>query len=344
MSQPSDQQDSNEESTNLEEISQAGRGNTTRRRLLASGAAAWATVLAGCSGGGDGEGTSTETATQSEPEPEPTETPEPSPQPENYVVTAETGTGSEGVPESAQFVSACSSTRRFVPGMHAIFYVGIYDPDTGEQLTDEDLDAVNVSIDDETVELGWAGDDEENPAQEWAGSWTIPEGTETDSLSYTVEVTDGDANYRDVGILENSIEIIEYDDPSNYVVTTDTYYNHSSVEASNGFVGSCSPERQFTNDMEITFAIGIYDSTTGELVGNDTLDSVTVESADGSFDPVELTWQSGEEEDSTAQWNGSFQPNSLATGTYDYEVIVSNPGRDVYNVGIASAQFTIIEV
>ena len=343
MSKPTNQTDVKEESTPSDKLSQeqTERGSTTRRRLLASGAAAWATVLAGCAGG-DGEETPTETETETEPEPEPTETP--SPQPENYVVTAETGTGSQGVPQSAQFVSACSATRRFVPGMHAIFYIGIYDPETGEQLTDDDLDAVNVSINGETVELSWAGDDEENPAQEWAGSWTIPEGTETGSLTYTVEVSNGDANYRDVGILENSIEIIEYDDPTNYVVTTNTYWNGSPVESANGFVGGCAPERQFSQEMDVTFVIGIYDSTTGELVGSDMLDSVTVESADGSFDPVELSWQSGEAEDQTAQWNGTLETESLGAETYSYEVVVSDSERDVYNVGIAEAQFSIIEV
>ena len=343
MSQSSGHSGSSEESTNSNGLSEerTSRSNTTRRRLLASGAAAWATVLAGCAGGGDGGDTPTDTETESDPDPNPDSTE--SPQPESYVVTAETGTGSEGVPGSAQFVSACSATRRFVPGMQAIFYVGVYDPDTGEQLTDEDLDAVNVNVGGETVELAWAGDDEENPAQEWAGSWMGPEGTETGSLSYTVEVTNGDANYRNVGILENSIEIIEYDDPSNYVVTTNTYWNGTPVESANGFVGGCAPERQFSQEMDVTFVIGIYDSVTGELVGSDTLDSVTVESADGSFEPVELSWQS-ETEDQTAQWNGTLETENLAPETYGYEVVVSDPGRDTQSVGIAQAQFSIIEV
>ena len=343
MSQSSGHSGSSEESTNSNGLSEerTSRSNTTRRRLLASGAAAWATVLAGCAGGGDGGDTPTDTETESDPDPNPDSTE--SPQPESYVVTAETGTGSEGVPGSAQFVSACSATRRFVPGMQAIFYVGVYDPDTGEQLTDEDLDAVNVNVGGETVELAWAGDDEENPAQEWAGSWMVPEGTETGSLSYTVEVTNGDADYRNVGILENSIEIIEYDDPSNYVVTTNTYWNGTPVESANGFVGGCAPERQFSQEMDVTFVIGIYDSVTGELVGSDTLDSVTVESADGSFEPVELSWQS-ETEDQTAQWNGTLETENLAPETYGYEVVVSDPGRDTQSVGIAQAQFSIIEV
>ena len=310
-----------------------GGPSTTRRRLLLSGAATWATVgLAGCT---DSNDTST---------PASNETATPQPQPENFVVTAETGTGSEGVPADASFASACAATRRFVPGMQVIFYVGIYDPDTGDQLTDDDLDSVSVNVEGgPTVDLGWAGDDEENPAQEWAGSYVLPDDTETGTMPYTVEVTDGDANFQTVGILEDSFEVIEYSNPTNYVVTTDTWWDNAAPEESVGFVGGCGPERQFTQDMDVTFVIGVYDGSNGEIVGSDTLDSVTIESTDGSFDPVELSWTpSSEDED--AQWSGTLDTADLSTGSYGYEVVVTNGDSDFYNVGIASNQFTIIEV
>ncbi|WP_436925049.1 hypothetical protein [Halosimplex amylolyticum] len=312
----------------------------TRRRVLAGGAASWATVaLAGCPGG-DGETDTAQPADTDTPTDTPTATPEP--EPENYVVTAETGTGE--VPEGAAFASACSATRRFVPGMMVVFYVGIYDPETGDQLTDEDLDSVVVNVDGgPEVELGWAGDDEENPADEWGGSWTVPEDMEPGTVPYTVEVTDGDANFHTVGILEDAIEIIEYSNPTNYVVTTETFWNGSPQEAANGFVGGCVPERQFSREMDVTFAIGVYDGSSGDLVGGDTLDSVTVESTDGAFDSVELEWQEGGEE-STAQWTGTLETESLEPGSYGYEVVVTNGDANYYDVGIASNQFTIIEV
>jgi len=336
MSQPKDQTSSSGGSVSSDELSTESptRGSTTRRRLLAAGAATWATVLAGCSGNGDdGDDNNTGDSDGS------------SAQPENFVVTAETGTGSEGVPESAQFASSCSATRRFIPGMQVIFYVGIYDPDTGDQLTDEDLSSVNVNVDGgETVELGWAGDDEENPAQEWAGAWTVPEDTEPGSISYTVEVSNGDANYRSVGILENSIEIIEYADPTNYVVTTNTYWDGSAPEDyGDGFIGSCSPERQFSQEMDVTFVIGVWDSATGEQVGSDGLDSVTISSTDGAFSDVELSWQADTEEEDP-QWYGALETEDLEPGTYGYEVMVTNSGSDFHNVGIATNQFSIVEV
>lgn len=312
----------------------------TRRRLLTAGAATWTTVaLAGCPQG------STDNDTDGEDQADPTSTATPEPQPENYVVTAETGTGSSGIPESAGFASACSPTTRFVPGMQVIFYIGIFDPETGDQLTDEDIGGVSVNVDGgPTVELGWAGDDEENPAQEWAGSWTIPEDTEPGSMSYTVEVSNGDANYRNVGILENSIDIIEYSDPTNYVVTNHTYAI-SAPEEDVGFVGACGPERQFTADMKVGFLVGVYDSSTGEVIGNDTLDAVTIEFPDESFGPVELSWAGDDEEHPADEWGGSLDtPSDIAPGTYSYTINVTNGADNIYNVGIAANEFTIIEV
>jgi len=328
-----------------QERSQQTDEGTSRRRLLAGGAASWATVaLAGCGNNNDTpteaqENTPTATPTDTA---EPTATATPAPQPENYVVTVETGTGE--VPEGAAFASACSATRRFVPGMMVVFYVGIYDPETGEQLTDEDLESVVVNVDGgPEVELGWAGDDEENPAQEWGGSYTLPDDISTGSYSYTVEVTDGDANFRTVGILEDSFEVIEFADPTNYVVTTNTYWNgHPAPEYTNGFVGTCAPEREFSQEMDVTFVIGIYDGSSGDPVGGDTLDTVTVESTDGAFDPVDLSFQSGE--DTTPQWNGTLETEGLSAGTYGYQVVVSGSDANFTNVGIASNQFTIIEV
>jgi hypothetical protein len=302
---------------------------TTRRRLLATGAATWATVgVAGCMGGNDesdGGGGGDSSGAR------------------NYVVTAETGAGSEGVPETAGFISACSASRRFVPGMQVVFYVGIFDPETGEQLTDEDLNSVVVNVEGvQNVELGWAGDDEENPADEWGGSFVLPEDVETGSYSYTVEVSNGDANYRTVGILEDTFEVIEQSNPTNYVVTTETWWNNQSPEGTS-FVGSCAPERQFTQDMDVTFVIGVYDGSSGGIVGSDTLDAVTIESTDGAFDPVELSWNEGGE-DSEPQWSGTLDTADLSPASYGYEVVVTNGDANYHNVGIASNQFTIIEL
>jgi len=353
-----------------QDSNQQSDSGTSRRRLLAGGAASWATVgLAGCPGGDTATDTpaqeNTPTATPADTA-EPTDTATPVPQPENYVVTAETAAGSEGVPGNAGFVSACSASRRFVPGMQIIFYVGIYDPDTGEQLTDEDLDGVVVNVDGgPEVELGWAGDDEENPAEEWGGSTVLASDMSTGSYTYTVEISGGDGDFRTVGILEDSFEVIEYDDPSNYIVDAATHWSGGpgdTPDYTNGFVGACAPEREFTPEMDITFVIGIYDSLSGNVVGANglvdpssgeqiedsgdmALDSVTVVSPDGAFEDISLQWVHGrDDENTTPQWNATLETENLSPGSYPYEVRISDESRDRFDVGIASAQFSIIEV
>ncbi len=315
------------------------RAATTRRRLLVGGAATWATVgLAGCGGNAQSDTTTTTTSGGS------TDTGTAQNQAANYVVTAETGTGE--VPEGATFASSCSATRRFVPGMMVVFYVGIFDPETGNQLTNDDLQSVSVNVDGgPTVDLEWAGDDEENPAQEWAGTWTIPEGTEPGTFSYTVQVQDGDANFATVGILEDSLEVIEFSNPTNYIVSTETHWEgHPAPDYGNGFIGACTPERQFSTEMDVSFRIGVYNGNSGEFVGSDTLSSVRVESADGAFDPIQLEYLTGEEENTAEQWYGVLETENLSPGTYGYEVVASDSGGNFVNVGIASNQFTIIEL
>jgi hypothetical protein len=215
------------------------------------------------------------------------------------------------------------------------------------------------------VELGWAGDDEENPAQEWGGSTVLPSDMSTGSYTYTVEISGGEGNFRTVGILEDSFEVIEYDDPTNYIVDAATHWNHGPSDTpdyTNGFVGACAPEREFTPEMDVTFVIGIYDSLSGNVVGANglvdpstgeqiedsgdmALDSVTAVSPDGAFEDVTLEWfHARDDENGSPRWEATLETENLGPGTYPYEVRISDQSRDRIDVGIASAQFSIIEV
>ncbi|MGM0372788.1 MAG: hypothetical protein ACQEQJ_09865, partial [Halobacteriota archaeon] len=102
----------------MEPDSNAGIGsNLSRRKFVAGTAAGFATVsLAGCTDG-NGEPTTTEEA-----------------DPENYVVTDDVIVSSSYVPANAGFAQACSPSRMFAPEMHPVFKIGVYDPETGEQL------------------------------------------------------------------------------------------------------------------------------------------------------------------------------------------------------------------
>lgn len=353
---------------------------TTRRRLLAGSAATWATAsVAGC-GGGDGDTTTSpgsdqgSTATDTPTETETTTNAEP--QPENYVVTAETWAGGEGVPASIGFVSACATTNTFVPGMQVVFFVGVFDPATGDKLGSDTLDGVTVNVGDgtQTVDLSWSDENgfaTEGEGSNWVGSWTIPEDIEPQDLSYTIEVSGGDGNFENVGVLTDSIAVVAFDDPTNLIVDTETRWNgHPAPDYTNGFVGACAPERHYSSEMDVTFVVGVYDSTNGHLVGsdglyqyaaeppedglqvddetspyNDGIDGVTVVSPDDAFDDIELEWtDAADDENGFPRWFATLETEDLDPGTYSYEVQVTDETTGRIETGIAADNFTIVEI
>jgi len=149
--------------------------------LLASGAATWATVaIAGCSGGNNDETTTGTTETTQPDTDTETQTEEPAAEPENYVVTTETWSGGEGVPASISFMSSCARSDTFVPGMQMVFFVGIFDPETGEKVGADELGGVQVNVGDgmQTVDMEWTDENSHatrNEGNNWVGSFTIPE-------------------------------------------------------------------------------------------------------------------------------------------------------------------------
>lgn len=313
-----------------------------RRKFVAGGAAGWASVaIAGCTGGdGNGNGGTTTEPTDTETEPvtdteTETETETPEPQPENYVVIDEMRTGSEFIPEgTGGFASACAPSRRFAPGMQAVFYIGVYDPDTGDPIGPDNVDSVQINLNiGQTVELAWAED-----AGEWHGSWIIPEGTEAQEVTYTVDVAT-DAETTHVTALESKFSIIDYSAPAeSYVVTAQTY--HTSTLGDTGseseFVSSCNPDYTFDPTGQVGFDIGIW-HVSGEIVtpDDDVVDSaqvafpdldVTLELAWGLEEDVE--WMPGEH-----AWNAVWKeiPDDLS-GEYTYEVQISGvDGNEEFN-------------
>ncbi|MFB6110237.1 MAG: hypothetical protein ABEJ60_05110 [Halodesulfurarchaeum sp.] len=314
---------------------------------MAAGAATWVTAsVAGCAGNG-GNTTTQQTTTAK--------------QPETYVVTDEMATGGAfGI----SFASSCSPTRLFAPGMEAIWEINVYDPDTGKQLTDEDLSAVKVNIDNgPTVTTKWAGDDKEHPAPYWEGSWNIPKDAKTGKWTYTIEVQKKtDANFISVGEATGSFTV-QKDEMPNFYVSTETYWNggpDAVPEGTNGFVGTCAPEREFFPSMDPTFFVQIYATETGKLVGakneknskvkavsDTTVKNVTVRFPNtDKFSDLDMTWVPGTAEHSTPHWKATLsEPKTLPTGTYKYEIDIAgvNEKEDVRMVGAATDQFTVIK-
>ncbi len=317
--------------------SKAPGADLSRRKFVAGSAASFATVaIAGCSGE-DGEPTPTE-----EPTEEPTTA---EPQPENYVVTDDIIVSSDGVVANYGFAQACSPSRRFAPGMHPVFKVGVYDPETGEVLGNDTLDSVAVNIDGyETVELAWSGDDEEHPADEWSGSWAIPEDAEAGSVTYTVEVSGGDdANFEKVGILESQFTIIEYS--QSLIVRDDVYAGSAGIPENNAFVSSCQPERLFAPGMMAGFDVAVYEGSTGNPVGptGSDIEGVIpgIESMTINFEDrdktIECEWSAAENDEGEMvdfYWNGTwFIPEDVETGTVNYTIDVVTDGTVIDTPG-----------
>ena len=316
----------------------------TRRSFIATGAAVWATAsLAGCTGSNAPEQAA---AIDSE-------NVEAAQEAKNYVVTDDIGAGSQGVPNAA-FMSACAPTRKFVPGMQAVWYIGVYDPETGEHVTNDTIDTMQVEFTNrnwDPVELTWAGDDEEHPSDEWNGSTVLPSDADPGTVQYQLTVSGGDGNYQNVGVVASEFEVLGLEDTVTLAVSNYTYAI-SSPARSNGFVSACGPEWQYAPGMTIAFAANVFDAQTGKEPGPDLIEGVRVRfptgkrpdmNGIGGFTPIELEWQGGDGEHADEVWEGTLElPEDARTGTYEYEIFVDAPARDIHDVGIATDTFTVI--
>jgi hypothetical protein len=176
-----------------------GSDAVTRRRLVASGAAAWATVsLAGCRYITD-PGVDTPAATDT---PTPTVTTEttttdtpvgPTPTPDPDATPTETPTPSPTpTPTTAPpTTTACASIGEFAPGMDVGLHVGVYDSQTGEPLGDDDLRAVTVEFPEADYgrrELNWHGDHERYDEQTWGTKIVTDPDAQPGTYRYEVAV------------------------------------------------------------------------------------------------------------------------------------------------------------
>ncbi|MFW5918787.1 MAG: hypothetical protein ACOCSF_01145 [Halanaeroarchaeum sp.] len=269
-------------------------------------------------------------------------------------------TGSEGIPETAGFVSCNSPTRQFSQGMMALWDIGIYNPDTGEIADPELVESVQISMssgdvsaaDGQTVEASWKGDAEEDPHDYWVGSWEIPGDAETGTVEYDIEVstTEGDSHL--VGIAANEFSIIEFRD--NLIVQT----HPKSVEdnSGDGYQNSCGPEWQFVPGQDVYIVAEIWNPRnpdTHAAPSGDTwegiVDSVTLTFPDGEFDSMEMEFAADPEADDIAEADRVFEatlelPDDVEPATYDYEVEVESSAEGILDTTSAISTFNVIDV
>ncbi|QPV64196.1 hypothetical protein I7X12_06115 [Halosimplex litoreum] len=183
-----------------------GDGRVTRRRLMAAGAATWATAsVSGCQyitdpGTGDDDTdtptVTTETTTTDDPVGPATPTPDSGEETDDSAATPD---GDEETPTPTASPTAtppptttsCASLGRFAAGMEVGLHVALYDPETGDPLGDDAVDAVRVEFPDAEygpLELNWRGDHEAYSADTWGSKIATDEDTERGTYRYEVSV------------------------------------------------------------------------------------------------------------------------------------------------------------
>ena len=151
-----------------------GSGKLSRRRLIATGAAAWASVsAAGCT-------------YITDPGPESSDD---GPTVTNETTTTGNGTADNGTDDSGG--GECSSIGRFRQGMEVGLHVGVFDPETGDPLGSDAIDTVKVEFPEAEygpLELNWEGPHEAFDRATWGSKIVTDEETEPGEYEYEVHI------------------------------------------------------------------------------------------------------------------------------------------------------------
>lgn len=152
----------------------------SRRRLVATGAATWASIaLAGCSDTGPDPTpsetvtvTSTTTTTETVATPEGSDdTPDGNDTPTDSPTASPTPTDSPTATPSPT-ETPCANSMAFARGSPVGFLIGLFETETGDLLNPEHAESVTVEFDDptlDTLELTWEGKHREFVADRWGG-------------------------------------------------------------------------------------------------------------------------------------------------------------------------------
>ncbi|WP_302081835.1 hypothetical protein [Salinibaculum rarum] len=94
--------------------------------------------------------------------------------------------------------------------------------------------------------------------------------------------------------------------------------------------GDCQSQQEFNAGEEIALNVGVYESDTGEFLGGDTIDAVTVEFPESDIGPLELSWSGPHEQYIPDGWGGKLETDpDMEPGTYQYEINID--GEDVFD-------------
>lgn len=103
----------------------------------------------------------------------------------------------------------------------------------------------------------------------------------------------------------------------------------------------CQSSRQFFPGMEIGLQVNVFDSETGDYLGDESLQSVTVEFPNADYGPLEMNWKGPHEEFSEEGWGAKIETaEDIEPGTYRYEIHVQTD--DDSEPETVTDQFTIV--
>ncbi|WP_340100202.1 hypothetical protein [Salinibaculum salinum] len=110
--------------------------------------------------------------------------------------------------------------------------------------------------------------------------------------------------------------------------TTTTGGSDGSDETTTG--DDCQSKQEFSAGEEVALNVGVYESDTGDFLGADAINSVTVEFPESDIEPVELSWSGPHEQYIPDGWGGKLETISdMDPGTYQYEIAID--GDDVFD-------------
>lgn len=121
----------------------------------------------------------------------------------------------------------------------------------------------------------------------------------------------------------------ETEAPENLFLMVDMVQGSKNVPEDERAQSSCVMTNRFPRNSEIVWRARVFDPATGELMGDEVLDSVQVQLANG--ETIDMRYGAHPRDDPNAEfyWTGSWVvPEDHATGTLNYSVVAeSTDGR-----------------
>lgn len=116
----------------------------------------------------------------------------------------------------------------------------------------------------------------------------------------------------------------------------------TSESGGSGTTTTCPSESLFPVGSPVGFLVGIFQTDSGDIVGPEGLEQVTVRFPGADLPPQDLSWSGAHADHVDNQWGGKLaDTGNLDPGEYSYDIVVdTGSGEEVVQTG----QFTLVDV